>query len=429
MISLRLCFYIFIWISYVFFISIYAPLGSDWQDWHSQRIINAVQYLELNGYLSSYGFTIWSDCVNCNLEASLWQDGIYVSTHSFSLLPYILVNYFFGSEVLINYSHLIDKTSIFFTGFLLSELSIIFFKNTRVPNFFVGTIIFSLFAMNPWTYKMIIAGWAEVYFVLFFMLGIYTANKNFYKLSIFLFFISGLFNFVWSFAIALFYLFIFLIPKLNREKIDIKNYLPSGIKYSKGGLVYFFALMFSCIIIIFLRLFAQKNIDLVSGSSMLERIGISGIDIHNGGILGALQFLGGNRITKCVYSYEDSIITSDLNLGIQAYNCILSISSLFFVSTVAIVGLFLSSRKFPEIRRIIVPLSFGLLFLGLLLQQSFSAHLMGYSYVFSILFSIGLSYYFFVFLSNTENISLRYIFAMPIFMGILILFLRVTMLT
>jgi hypothetical protein len=429
MIIFRLTIYLIIWLSYIAFISTYSPLGSDWLDWHAQRVINAVQFLELNGFMAYYGFTIWSDCTNCDLNSNFWTDKIYFSTHGFSLFPYIAINYFFGAEGLISYSHLSDKLVIFLTAVILSELSVKIFNYLKISKLLLSIVIFSLFIINPWTYKMIISGWTEIYFILFFLLGIYSGVSNFNKISILSFFLAGLFNFVWAIAVAIFYLLINQIPIILKDKdFDIENFLPSFHKNLKG-LDYFFALFGSVIFIFMARFLANRNFDSVASSSVLERMGISGIDIHNGGILGALQFLGGNRVTQCVYSYEESKITSSLNLGIQAYNCILSISSLFLLSLLSIAGIIFASIQFPELKKIVAPLSFSLLFLLLFFQQSFSVHLMGYSYIFSIIFSLGIGYYLCKFLAGKTNISIRHIFAIPIFLGILILCIRVSMLT
>lgn len=426
---LRFPFYGLIWIAYIAFISTYAPLGADWLDWHAQRITNAILYLELNGYSSSYGFTIWSDCVDCSLDKTLWLDEIYLSTHGISLFPYILISYLFGYENLLNYSQFLDKITIFLTAVILSELSIIFFKQSNISKFIIGLMIFILFIANPWTYKMIIASWTEIYFILFFLSGVYLGIHNFKKLSIGFFFIAGLFNIVWSVALAIFYLLVSLLPQIIKENnIDLENFFPV-LSNRTNGIEYFFAFFGSLILFLFTRFLAATNLDSASGSSILERIGISGIDIHNGSILGALQFLGGNRVTQCVYSYEDSVITSNLNLGIEAYNCVLSISSLLVVSLSSIIGVFFACKKFKLIKKLVTPLSFSLLFLLLLFQQSFSAHLMGYSYIFSIIFSIGVSYYFLNFLSTNQSMSIKYVFSAPILMGILILCIRVNMLT
>ena len=57
-----------------------------------------------------------------------------------------------------------------------------------------------------------------------------------------------------------------------------------------------FSLLIPVLAFFLIRFFAQQDLSGMVGSSILYRIGISGDDIHNGGLLGALQFLGGNRI-------------------------------------------------------------------------------------------------------------------------------------
>ena len=104
--------------------STYAPLGTEWLPWHSQRIFNFSEYLNLNGYLSNYGFSIWSTCQDCSLNSEFWKNKIYLSSSFFSFFPYVLINDFFGSINLKLHGHLIDKSIIFLTGCLISELLI-----------------------------------------------------------------------------------------------------------------------------------------------------------------------------------------------------------------------------------------------------------------------------------------------------------------
>ena len=85
---------------------------------------------------------------------------------------------------------------------------------------------------------------------------------------------------------------------------------------------------------------ALLNLELSAGSSLLYRIGITGNDIHNGGILGALQFLGGNRITICFDNYISNIGDLSLNQKIEIFNCSLSILSMFLISLISLIGLF-----------------------------------------------------------------------------------------
>ena len=108
----RITAYIAIFIGYLGFMSLYAPLGITWLEWHGQRIFNAAEFLRLNGYFNSYGFTIWDTCNNCSLEYSSWKDRIYFSVHGISMIPYILVNHFGGKESLFAIGPIIDKFAI-----------------------------------------------------------------------------------------------------------------------------------------------------------------------------------------------------------------------------------------------------------------------------------------------------------------------------
>ena len=83
---LRLTACILIWQIYIQFMSVYAPLGTEWLSWHSQRIYNFSEYLNLNGYFSSYGFSIWSTCQDCSLKSELWTNKIYLSSSFFSFV-------------------------------------------------------------------------------------------------------------------------------------------------------------------------------------------------------------------------------------------------------------------------------------------------------------------------------------------------------
>ena len=55
----RVLFFLIIWILYLSFMNSYAPLGIEWTQWNFQRIYNFSEYLKINGYFSSYGFSVW----------------------------------------------------------------------------------------------------------------------------------------------------------------------------------------------------------------------------------------------------------------------------------------------------------------------------------------------------------------------------------
>ena len=178
-----------------------------------------------------------------------------------------------------------------------------------------------------------------------------------------------------------------------------------------------------------MQFFAGASIDQTSGSNLMYRIGISGVDIHNGGLLGALQFLGGNRITNCFNGIDIGIISSSLEIKILVFNCMLSIGSMLVISIISIAGVIKILKESSLSRPVILPLLFSMLSMISILQQSLSVHLMGYSYIFSVIFSIGLIT---IFASSFHAITskiIRLTFSAPLVLGILIVCIRVSMLT
>ena len=408
----------------------YSPLGSEWLPWHYQRLYNFSEYLKLNGYFYNYGFSIWSTCVDCNLSSESWKDKIYLSGTFFSQFPSIIVNHFFGSEILKQYGHLSDKITILFSGILISELLIQLSKEKKkIITNFQALFFFVFFTVNPWTYKMILANWAIVFFLFFYLFGILMFLKKRYNLGLLFFFITGLISIQSAAGIAFFYILLFFLFYLKKQKFDPGEYF---FNINNQTLNYKIILSFILPVIIYfiLKQIALHEYQIVGGSSFLQRIGISGDDIHNGSILGALQFLGGNRITQCLTNLNGGINFNNLSNSIEIYNCVLSISSMILTSMLSIFGLFIlnkNNRLFTNL--IILPISFLFLSYTFILQQSSSAHLMGYSYFFSILFSVGIANLFYKILER-YNFSLISIFLMiPVSFGVIILCIRISMLT
>ena len=428
----RLISYFLIWSIYLLFMSAYAPLGTDWLTWHFQRIYNFSEYLSVNGYFSSFGFSIWSKCQDCSLISDNWTNKIYLSQVIFSYFPYVLINDFLGIDNLRLYGHLIDKSIIFLTGCLVSELLIKLSKkkNNQIHSFIKAVICFIFFIVNPWTYKMLLVNWVHIFFLAFFLVGIlmFSIKKN--KLGLFSFFIAGCFDYQSAAGVAVFYILLLAIFSLQNKQYLNKEYFPKIVDNKLMNYNIIISLLLPVIIYLILRIVASNELQMTSGSSILTRIGISGNDIHNGGLLGTIQFLGGNRITQCLINFDPQIDLMNFSKSIYVYNCILSTLSMFIVSLVSIVGLFFLSKSESEFFKIIIfPISFLFLSYIFILQQSSSVHLMGYSYFFSVLFSVGVTTIIFKILKK-YNFSLISIFlATPITLGVIILCIRVSMLT
>jgi hypothetical protein len=427
---LRLISYLFIWVTYLYLMKNISPLGIGWLDWYGEKIFNFSEFLKLNGYLSFYGFSIWTDCSGCSLKSEVWTSSIYTSIHSISFIPYVLLNYFYGKEVLLMFGPIINMSIIFISGVASAELSReMLQKNSRLPLYITSITCFSFFALNPWTYKMIVQPWPEVSFLMFSLLGFLSFNKNFKHLGLILFFFAGLSHYQWSILIAVFYLLIVFASFVTKKDRILAEYFPAS------NLNYVFALkivasfLISAFSIVIMQFLIGASTDQTSGSNLMYRIGISGIDIHNGGLLGALQFLGGNRITNCLNGIDIGILSSSLEIKILIFNCMLSISSMLIISIISIFGVIKMLRESPLSRPVILPLLFSILSMICILQQSLSVHLMGYSYIFSVVFSIGLVT---IFASSFHSISskiMRLIFSTPIVLGVFIVCIRVSMLT
>ena len=268
----RFILYLIIWQIYLLFMSINSPLGTDWLSWHGQRIFNFSEYLKTNGFFSIFGFSIWSSCLDCSLNSDNWNENIYLSLNIFSNLPYVIFNYYFGEENLKLYGHYIDKSVIFFTGILMSEL----FINHSLKNKFYyekiikSQLIFTLFIINPWTYKMLIAHWIHIYFVFFFLFGIlfFIRGKNY--LGFLFFFISGVFDYQSSAGLLLFYFLIIIISKLKNQKSILIDYFPLCDKniFLKNKIL--FSLFLPVLLYFVLKIIALEELNFVSaGSSIL----------------------------------------------------------------------------------------------------------------------------------------------------------------
>ena len=428
---IRVVSYIIIWQIYLLFMSNYAPLGTDWLSWHAQRIYNFSEYLKLNGFFSSYGFSIWSQCEDCSLNLENWQNKIYLSVNIFSIFPYVIINDFFGSNNLKLYGHLFDKFIILLSGILLSELLIFLStKKIGIDSYLKSILIFIFFIINPWTYKMILGFWPNIFFISFFLLGILTILNKRYFFGLLFFLIAGFFDYQSSAGLVLFYILILLFSYFKNKFFILKDYIPS---YDSSNSIQFkiiISFLIPVLSFFIIKIIATNEMDNLVGTSLLYRIGIVGNDFHNGGIFGAIQFLGGNRITQCLINSDIQINSMDINSKIYIFNCILSTLSMFFISLISILGLFFSLKNEKiYFNLIIFPMLFLLLLYTFILQQSSSVHLMGYSYFFSILFSVGITSLIFKILEKFQFSLLSILIISPVTIGIFLLCIRINMMT
>ena len=428
--SMRLASYMTIWVAYLAFMSRHSPRGIEWLPWHLQRIYNAVQYVKVNGYFYSNGFSIWSTCKECSYSASEWIGNIYLSSSVFKLFPYIFLNHFWGFEALQKFGPIVDRMAIFIAAAAAAELSIICLdKYGTLPKYFVGSACFLLFATTPWTYRMLLSSWLEIYFLPLLLLALLFFYHGRNATGCLLLFCASWFHYQWAVALVGFYGLFFLGSYIFKCDEQAKKYLPTYGNTIDGMVVIIFSIIFSPLFEGVLRWMALQDIVSASGSSLLYRMGISGVDIHNGGLLGALQFLGGNRVTVCLADYGSGTLIVNLTDGIARYNCILSIGSMLLLSVAAIAGLIILIKKSEQAKWIVFPLVYALLIFITFLQQSLSAHLMGYSFIFSFLFALGIVSVMAWLTEFIHSLTLRIALSVPSVLGIVFLMIRVSMLT
>lgn len=426
-ISIRFSTYLFIWLFYLFYVSNYYPLGSGWLDWHSQRIFNFSEFLKFNGYFKTLGFSIWSKCDSCSLSYENWKDQIYISTNLINNFHYILINQFFGIEGIKVYGSSLTKSIIFLTGVIFSE--IFFNLNKNKKNYYftsvLSTILFVFFIVNPWTYKMILAPWNLIYFILFFSVSIFFLIKNKKKLSLITIFLSAFFEYQFALGLGLYYFLMYIFLKKEKKKYKERYINLQIIKK------YIFAFILPVIIFLFLKILFTINFKESVGSNIFDRIGVTSNNIHSGGILGSLQFLAGNRVTVCIN--KDSILPlKDINTNnkrIKIYNCSLSLLSMTVLSVIAFIINFLNINKNKFVKLYILPLFFLLISSIFILQQSMSVHLMGYSYLFSFIFAYGLIELINILYNFFKDQFVKIIMILPLIAGIIIICIRVSLLT
>lgn len=427
---LRIISYTLIYIAYLVFMDAYAPMGTGWLEYHSQRIFNAVEFLKINGYLEFYGFTIWDTCRDCSLDFSNWQESIYFSSHSINLLPYIILNHFGGRESLVFLGPIYDKMMIFSCAVVISEL---FLKSaashTSLPKYIIGISFFCIFVFSPWTYQMMLAQWFEVPFLLFFMIGMlaFLYNKTIY--GYLAFFSAGLLHYQWAFLLSAIYFLLIFAKFIFVQNSNIAKYFPPNHESKYHRINITLILILPVCIFILLRVYAQQYIGVGSGSSLFSRIGISGNDIHNGGLIGAMQFLAGARFTQCFQGLGMGVFSGNLENIIAFYNCMLSLAGMAILSVISFIGAYFLILRSHLAKKIFLPLLFALVCMIAFLQQSLSVHLMGYSFIFSALFSAGILMAIFLLQNKFLSNVLALISCIPLISGILISSIRVSMLS
>ncbi len=424
----------------------HAPGGIGWHEYHANRIYNAVEYLKLNEYFTDYGFSIWVSCYGCDLSSSNWKDDVYLSQPAlFYLWPYIMVNHIFGSDALFILGPLIDKAVVFCTAVLISEYfirsvcgpeanenagSVERFACVTLPVWWLGLAVFTLYVTSIWSYQMQRAMWNEIWFLFLFCFSLLSLLREKFVLGCLLVFVASLMHYMSGFILGAIFIAFGIVTNIYRERSVFVSFMTPALQRSQRIWIYSLCALFPTLIYFALRaLYVTSTGRGGTGSSLLWRIGISGDDLHNGGMLGALQFFGGARISKCISMLStEGLQNSSLVEKISAFNCSLSILSMFLLSSLSVLGVIWLLRAKPSTRPLLFPVAMILLVTVAVLQQSFSVHLLGHSYPFALAFACGLIGIQLKGADVIQSPSLSLVVFTPIVIACVLLSIRVSML-
>jgi hypothetical protein len=334
-----------------------------------------------------------------------------------------------GKTFFFSYGHLIDKFALGATSILLSELIL---KETafhsRISRFWLGSAVCLLFLSAPWTYKMMIAAWAEIWFVLFALMAFHELLSERYFRSSALYFLACVMHYQWGLVAGVVIFFTSLLAVQFSEQDIFGKFIPKFPKKMLGATIAFGFSLIAAIQEVLLRAYMKSQLTSADGSSLLFRIGISGDDVHNGGILGALQFLGGIRITNCLKGIDGGLFELNLNTKIALFNCSVSVAGAATMSVIAVYGLIFLFRFYRDIRPFFFITALCMVVFISIFQQSLSVHLLGYSYVFSLLFVGGIVGLFERFYEKSTSNVLSLVVLTPIVFAISILSIHISML-
>ena len=436
---LRVFFYVLVSFVYFYFMSKNAPLGIDWRPLHQERVLNATNNILNFTNLIKHGYTTYLS--PAQLESGLNSNKIFsfYAVHVQSYLHFVAAKLIGGEKLVINLGQYLDKFAIISSAVISAELARKFFpKIPSINGEIISFSVFSLFISSPWSYRMSLAAWLEVYVLFFFLISfLFFLNKR--KFLGFLFiFLASFSQYPWGVLFFIIYFSIIFLSFISQNTKSIQLFLPPGINTPREKLFLLLSCISPCIIFIIQGLiFTINNPELsIANSTPLYRIGINSLsNIHHGGWLSSLQFLGGNRITLCLESFSqisslNQLITLDsIRRSIFIFNCVLSIFGMYLLSIISLIGFINLHKDIKAIRFISFPLCTSIFTFALLFQQSFAVHLQGYSFIFSFIFALGIVYIAIKLLSKYGLKYYSIIIFSPIIMSIIISNIRISYIT
>ncbi len=426
----RFLLYISISVFYYFFMSVNSPLGIEWRPFHQERVLNATENLLSFNFLNRYALTTETNPEAVRIGLTSEEPFVLYVQAAHSYIHFAITKLLLGKDYLITLGESLDRITISLTAMITAEIARISILNTKlISRNLIAISTFTLFLTSPWTYRMVIAAWLEIYFIFFFLLAQLCFLYKRKTIGILFILISSLAHFQWAFILFVLYITLILIDYFSQNPVKLSALFPPGINSFKTKFFFLLSLtspIFMTLIISILFKINNTQIELTN-SSALSRIGLTFPNIHHGGWLAGFQFLGGNRISLCLPSQLTLLNTLDSKIFL--FNCSLSIVGMFILSILSIFGYLYFHINNTKLRFITLPIAFSLFTFAIIFQQSFASHLQGYSYLFSFIFSIGAVSAILFALTKWGPKYYSVLIYSPIVLGIIISNIRVSFLT
>ncbi len=432
----RLILYTSIAFIYWQFMKEHSPLGATWLPYPQERMLNAIHNIFNNFELVKYGFTSFS-------SPELISNGLINNQPTETYLVNILEFIFYiplkliGSDsLLLSVGPIVSISLISLCAACWAEISIhLIGKNINISKLILSISIYLTFLTSTWAYRILLSIPSHnLHFLLFTLLSILSIFKSRLRIACFFYCLACLFSYQWGFIVSFGYITLLLSGFLTGKiKIIIKEYFPWAVQnifFAPLTLLIglFPSLMTYCQALL-LKYFESPLQQ--SNSSWLYRIGIDTVsNIHHGGWLSALQFLGGNRITLCLNPDNTMVLLENaLERNIYLFNCSLSILGLGVLSILSLIGILATFIYNTSSRWIIFPLLFSLFLFAFTFQQSWAVHLQGYSIIFAPIFSLGLFGGIILLTQNSRLANITNVTFLPMTLAIVISNIRVSYLT
>ncbi|MBW3074826.1 hypothetical protein CU303_03955 [Prochlorococcus marinus str. MU1417] len=426
----RIFCYLVISIIYFIYMSEKSLLGIEWLDFFRKWVINIVNNInpDFDGFY--FGFTS-RDFIN-ELGDEISNNRVYILP-IYQNLHLKLLSLFGGENAIIFYGQLLDKIAVSLSGFLTGEIIyVLCITAEKFSRTLIAITSFSFFLTSPWSYRMLLAPWQEVYFLLFLLLAIFFVQRKRYKLALLSYTLAAFSQYQWSFILSCLFLISSLANRFSRKNRSQGLFLPNQLMKLKNLI-----LLISIGLFPTFSLFLQKfllnlssNNFVYGGSNVMFRIGLDSPDnINHGGWLASFQFLGGNRVSSCLENINIDSLMSSMTSKIFLLNCLFSISGMVILSIISIIGYVKFSNANKTDRWFLMPIFLVFFTFCLVFQQSFAAHLQGYSYIFGFIYACGLVYFASFVFKRFFSFVPSLLLYIPFYFGVILTHIRVSFLT